>query len=440
MSAIARLLKDRGLNITGSDLEESSLTKELKSEGITIFSKHDATNVSTADLVITTAAVKNNHIEIVAAEKQGIPILGRSEAIAELMNGKRIIAVAGSHGKTSTSTLIATILKQSNFDPMYVLGGESRDLTKNSAWGSGIHCIVEADEYKQAFLNYEPDLEVITNIDADHLDDYGNRENYYNAFLQFTTKLKTSGLILLCGDDKGTGQLLNEITDTGIRHESYGFEKNNTWIAKELKINHSGASFELAGPSEFESGILEISVPGKHAVLNAMAAAVVSLHEGVQFSSIQKILKQFQGVKRRFEFIGETKGISVIDDYAHHPTEVQATLATTRTRYANHRLVAIYQPHTYSRTAYLWENWLNCWTGLDKLIILDTYAARELPSQGKTAEELANSIPSTPTIYAATEQEAIAHAIQGTTDNTVILTIGAGNITNIAPKILEAIT
>ena len=170
-----------------------------------------------------------------------------------------------------------------------------------------------------------------------------------------------------------------------------------------------------------------------------MAAAAVSLHEGVQFSSIQKTLKQFHGVKRRFELIGETKGISVIDDYAHHPTEVQATLETTRMRYTNHRLIAIYQPHTYSRTAYLWENWLNCWKGLDKLIILETYAARELPNQGKTANELADSITSTPTIYAATEQEAIEHAIQETNENTVILTIGAGNITNIAPKILEAI-
>ena len=439
MSAIARLLKERGLTITGSDLEETALTKDLKSEGITIFSQHDASNVSTADLVITTAAVKKNHIEIVEAEKRKIPILRRSEAIAELIDGKKIIAISGSHGKTSTSTLIATILKQSNFSPMYVLGGESQDLTKNSAWGSGIHCVVEADEYKRAFLDYEPDLEVITNIDADHLDDYGSRENYYNAFLQFAKNLKSSGLILLCGDDKGTGQLLSEITDTGLRYESYGFEETNTWVARDLNLNHSGARFELSGPSNFEHGLLEISVPGKHAVLNALAAAAVSLHEGVQFSSIQKTLKQFHGVKRRFELIGETRGISVIDDYAHHPTEVQATLETTRMRYTNHRLIAIYQPHTYSRTAYLWENWLNCWKGLDKLIILETYAARELPNQGKTANELADSITSTPTIYAATEQEAIEHAIQETNENTVILTIGAGNITNIAPKILEAI-
>ena len=440
MSAIAQLLKKQDVHVTGSDIEATELIEQLRSQGITIFPAHAASNVSGADLVITTAAVSDDHIEIKAAKNQGTPIMSRSTAIAELMSGKKIIAVAGSHGKTSTSTLLATILEQDNFQPMYVLGGESLDLKSNASWGAGKHCVVEADEYKQAFLSYKPDIEIITNIDADHLDDYGSKKNYYDAFIKFTKNLKSTGMLLLCGNDKGTQQLSDELARTTMKYESYGFEKHNTWTATDISLTTSGGSFLLQGPKDFETGTLEISVPGKHAVLNTMAAAAISLHEGVRFTSLQQTVKTFLGVKRRFELIGESRGIHVIDDYAHHPTEVQATLTAIKNRYANHRLIVIYQPHTYSRTAYLWESWLNCWAGLDKLVILETYAARELPHQGKTAEELAKSIFSVSAIYAPNEKAAIENAIENVTDNTIILTLGAGNITNIAPRILEAIT
>ncbi|MXX19153.1 MAG: UDP-N-acetylmuramate--L-alanine ligase [Dehalococcoidia bacterium] len=438
MSAIALLLHERGEEVQGSDLEASDLTRNLEAMGVTVFPEHAAENLGEAQCVVATAAVGEDNPEVAAARRRGLPVLGRPEVVAGLMEGKRVIAVAGSHGKTTTSSLIAFILSRAGRQPMYLLGGESRDLGGNASWGGGDICVVEADEYQRAFHAYDPNVAVITNVDADHLDLYGTPEAYEEAFLTFARRLREGGRLLAGGGNDGSRRVAEAVAGD-LMVETYGLGDDCTWQATDVALNETGATFTVKRRGE-ALGELTIALPGEYAVENTLAAAAVCLGEGTPFAAIRDAAACFQGAKRRFERLGEAGGVLVIDEYAHHPSEVRAVLGAARTRFPGRRLIGIHQPHTYSRIAYLWEAWLDCWEGLDELVILETYAARETPLEGRSAADLARNIARPAASYAPDFAAAVAQAAALAQPGDVVMTIGAGSVTEVGPMLLEALS
>lgn len=433
MSAIGQLLLARGVAVSGSDLRASDLTSKLERLGATVYAGHDAVHVGDAALVVTTAAAGDDNPEIAEARRRGIPVLLRAEMVARLMEGKRVVAVAGSHGKTTTSTMIAFILSEAGLKPTYLLGGESIDLDGNAAWGDGPLCVVEADEYRRAFLEYTPNTAVITNVDADHLDYYGTPAAYDEAFAAFAARVQPAGLLLICGDDPGATRAADAAQCTV---ETYGFDPRQHWHAGNPHITGDGATFEVVRQGD-SLGEVAVNVPGEHFILNTLAAVAVCTDLGVAFGDARGAVAGFRGARRRFEFKGEAGGVTVIDEYAHHPTEVRAILGTARRRFGGRRLIGVHQPHTYSRISYLWDAWTDCWADLDALVILETYAARETPVAGRSAADLARAIRQPAASYAPDFDAAARMAVALARPGDVILTIGAGDVTEVGPKILE---
>ena len=437
MSAIGQLLLQQGVAVSGSDIRESALTEKVRAMGGRVSIGHATTNVSDANLVVTTAAAADDNPEIAEAKRRGIPVILRAEMVARLMEGKRVIAVAGSHGKTTTSSLIAFILSEAGMKPMYLLGGESMDLDGNAAWGEGEWCVVEADEYKRAFLEYSPEIALILNVEPDHLDYYGTAEAYGGAFVDFAQRVVPDGLLLACADDTGAVEAIGAaILQTGVRAETYGLNPRDHWMAGNPHVGGTTAAFDVVRHGEMLGSLL-VHRPAMHLVLNGLAAAAVCLHVGVDFDTIREALAKFKGAHRRMEFVGEANGIIVMDDYAHHPSEVAATIREARARFGDRRLIAVHQPHTYSRISYLWDDWTTCWEGFDALIILETYAAREQPLAGRGATDLARAIASPTASYARDFDAAARMAVELAKPGDVIFTIGAGDVVEVGPKILE---
>jgi len=437
MSAIAQLLMERGVAVSGSDLRPSELTHKLERLGATVAYGHAAKNVPAgARLVVTTAAASDDNPELTAARERGIPVLLRAEMVAKLMEGKRVVAVAGAHGKTTTSSLIASTLVRAGREPMYLLGGESLDLGGHAAWGSGDICVVEADEYKRAFHEYAPDIAVITNVEPDHLDYYGTAEAYHQAFVEFGKKVKEGGLLLACADDPGARHVSDVLGDGPLRQETYGIEGVRYWMGRNLALSDRGVDFDVTRGGT-PVGRLHASVPGEHFVRNALAATAACLHLDVPFETIRESVAAFRGARRRFETVGEAGGVLVMDDYAHHPTEVRATIAAAIRAFPERRIIAIHQPHTYSRIDYLWDEWLTCWNGLEALVILETYAAREQPLPGRSAADLAAAISGVQTVYAKDFDDAAEKAKVLARPGDVVFTIGAGDVVEVGPKLLE---
>ena len=436
MSAIGQLLLERGIPVTGSDLRPSEFTARLETLGATVFTGHAAANVGDATLVVTTAAAATDNPELVEARSRAIPILIRAEMVAKLMRGKRVIAVAGAHGKTTTSSLIAFILSEAGLRPMYLLGGESIDLGGHAAWGEGDLCVVEADEYKRAFHEYEPEIAVITNVEADHLDYYGTESAYHEAFEVFARRVKRGGRLLACWDDPGARRASEAVENEPFATETYGMEGTRFWQATDLRPEADAIEFTLRRAGAALGG-LRATVPADHFVRNVTAAAAVCLGLGVPFEAVAAAVAKFQGARRRFETVGQAGGILIMDDYAHHPTEVRATIDAARRRFPGQRLIGVYQPHTYSRISYLWDDWTRCWAGLDELVLLETYAARETPVAGRSAADLATAIVEPPAHYARDFDDAARQAAGLARPGDVIFTIGAGDVVEVGPKILE---
>ncbi|MEX0781512.1 MAG: UDP-N-acetylmuramate--L-alanine ligase [Dehalococcoidia bacterium] len=437
MSAIGQLLLERGVSVSGSDLVRSNFTRKLEALGATVNEGHATDNLpGDTALLVTTAAAGEDNPEIAEARRRGVTVLLRAEMVARLMEGKKVIAVAGAHGKTTTSSLIAFILSEAGRKPMYLLGGESIDLGGHASWGEGEECVVEADEYKRAFLEYTPSVAVILNVEADHLDYYGTAEAYHEAFVDFAKRIAPGGTLVACWDDVGARQVSEMVEDEPIRVETYGTEGVRFWQATNIACTDRAARFTLTKGGK-ALGQIEASVPGLHFVRNATAAAAVCLGLGVEFETVRAAIARFQGARRRFETVGEAGGVLVMDDYAHHPTEARATIATARTRFPERRLIAVYQPHTYSRIAYLWDEWTKCWAGLDELVVLETYAAREKPEAGRSARDLAAAIEAPRTHYATDFDDAARQAVDLANPGDVIFTIGAGDVVEVGPRILE---
>ncbi|GJM76459.1 UDP-N-acetylmuramate--L-alanine ligase [Paenibacillus macerans] len=348
MSAIARVMLEMGYTVTGSDVAAQELTEKLAAKGAKIYIGHTAEQVHGADLVVYSTALPQDNVERVEAQEQGIPILHRSQMLARLLNERSGIAVAGTHGKTTTSSMIALVMESCGADPTYIIGGELMDVGTNAKAGQGKFVVAEADESDGSFLQYHPWIGVVTNIEADHLENYGGDfGRLKEAYVQFLNQIKPGGRAVVCGDDRNVQELMPSLSCGMI---TYGIETDCDYSAHDIELGDRCVTFKMRRGSE-ELGTVELSVPGRHNAYNAMATIIVCLEAGIPFADITEALQKFHGAKRRFQVLGEMDGILIIDDYAHHPTEIQATIAAAKA--TGKRIIAVFQPQRYTRTFFL---------------------------------------------------------------------------------------
>ncbi|MBG92837.1 MAG: UDP-N-acetylmuramate--L-alanine ligase [Chloroflexi bacterium] len=442
MSAIGQILIAKGHILSGSDLSISDYTKKLSTLGAEIFLGHNRNNIGQAELLVTTAAVKNDNPELIAAKEKSIPIMLRAEMVQILTSEYELIAIAGSHGKTTTTGLIALILEKGKLDPLVLLGGNSPDLGGNLRIGSGKYAVVEADEYAKAFLQYRAKIALITNIEIDHLDYYKSEKNLYNAFDQFAEQVISSGLLVISIDSPLASKLKKNYESSGRAVETYSIEKNDAiWSARNLRPNEFGGLTSNIFLEGRYLGEISLPIPGRHNMSNAVGALAVAMRAGVDFNRAASAIQNFSGITRHFEIIGEPlvhkKTITIIDDYAHHPTEVRATVSAVKQKYGKRRLVACFQPHTFSRSEYLLEQWRHCFETIDELFILSTYPARETPDAGIDAKQLSSEISSPQPINLESLDIAAKKIAAKLEPGDIFLTLGAGDITNLGPAVME---
>ncbi len=441
MSAIAKLLRARGHEVTGSDLHLSPLTDTVREMGVGVCPEgHRAENIDDAELVVYTSAAQETNPELAAARERGIPTIKRGEMVAWLQEGKQVIAVAGAHGKTTTSALIAFMLSRAGLDPTFMIGGIVRDFGTNAMPGEGKHFVVEADEYDRAFLNYHPHVAVVTNIEPDHLDIYGSLEELQRAFAQFLAQVDNSGFIIACTDSPPVRAILpptvgDDMIVNPVHVVSYSLHKEADWTAENIVSKGvDGLSFVVKFRKQ-HWGDVTTNLPGAHNVANSLAAIAVGETLGISRADITAALAEFQGAERRFQMTGEAAGVIIVDSYAHHPTEIRADLAAARMRFPDRRIVALFQPHTYTRTAYLLDDFRTCFGDADALYVADTYAAREEPDAGMNAEQLADEVSGA--IYAGSVDDAAAVVARDLREGDVFLTVGAGDVDRAGPEVLR---
>ena len=447
MSGIAEVLLNQGYQITGSDIKESLVTTRLESLGIKVFIGHRIENVKGVDVVVSSSAVDQTNLEIIGAKEHRIPIVRRAEMLAELMRYRHGIAVAGTHGKTTTTSLIASILAAGNLDPTFIVGGLVNSAGTNAKLGSSRYLVAEADESDASFLHLQPMVSVITNIDFDHMETYeGDFTKLKKTFLDFVHNLPFYGLLVACGDDGEVQELIEDISRPVI---TYGFDQKNDYFASGIQQDKSSMKFFVEGHLLQEkysvSGFdVQLNIPGKHNVLNAMAAIAVAVDEGVSIENIQQGLVDFSGVGRRFEIYGEypvhNGSAMLVDDYGHHPTEVQAIIDSVREGWPEKRLVMIYQPHRYTRTRDLFEDFVQVLSQVDVLILLEVYPAGEAPIPGADGRQLSRSIRNRgqvdPVFIEGVDgvPQVIKEIVQ---DGDIVLTQGAGNVGGLATTLAK---
>lgn len=442
MSGIAEVFLNQGYPVTGSDLASSDVTRRLEQLGAKIFYGHAASNIQGAHVVVISSAVKATNPEVVEARKLRIPVIPRAEMLGELMRGKVGIAVAGTHGKTTTTSMLATVLTLAGLDPTLVIGGKVDSLGGNAKLGQGKYVVAEADESDGSFLHLPASLGVVTNVDNDHLDHYGNIEAIESAFVDFIGKLPFHGLAAVCGEDPGVQRILSRITKPIT---TYGFSSKWGFYADQIETVGTGSRFQVWKADQLSKhqllGSVTLRVPGRHNILNALAAIVIGMKIGLTFEKIAETLHEFSGVKRRFEVRWENvdRRQLVIDDYGHHPTEIKATLAAAKQVWSG-RIVTVFQPHRYSRTLHCHEDFLKAFHDSDVVIVTDIYAAGEDPIEGVSAENLAKALssvaqPKQVVQYTgdlnATKTKVLAQFSEGD----MILCLGAGSITKLAEQI-----
>jgi UDP-N-acetylmuramate--alanine ligase len=444
MSGIAELLANLGYVVTGSDEKRSSVTERLAGLGIQVAYGHTAGQVGAADVVVVSSAVRPTNSEVVEATRRHVPVIPRAEMLAELMRLRYAIAVAGAHGKTTTSSMIAVMLERAGLDPTAVIGGRLSAFGGNARLGRGELMVAEADESDRSFLKLFPTLAVITNIDCEHLENYGGFADLQDAFVDFANKVPFYGGVIACADDSSLAAVLPRMTR---RVTTYGIRSEHADIrASEIRLEHLSASATVVrrastgrGNEAVALGTLTLNVPGRHNLENALAAVAVGLELGLPFDQIAGGLAQFRGVERRFEIRGEPNGVLVVDDYGHHPTEVAAVIETARG--LNRRIVIAFQPHRFSRTAALMEAFGPSLAGADHVLLTDIYAAGEDPIQGVTLEALARSIRrSVANVDVVPRLDDLPAAIARVAQTgDVVITLGAGSIGTIQERVIDAL-
>ena len=420
MSGIAEILLQAGVTVSGCDVRSSSTTDLMNRRGVKVSIGHDPAHLQGVDLVVMTAAVKGGNREIEEAVARGIRIMRRSEMLGELVNAKRAVGISGTHGKTTTSSMVAVVLGEAGLDPTVLIGGMLRNIGGNARTGKGDHLVVEADEYDRTFHHLHPEIAVVTNIEADHLEYYGSFEAILEAFQVFIEGIKPGGAIIACADDPAVLDLLNRIeSDRVVR---YGLSEEATLRATNLQFDERGSTFDVAGVGAFR-----LFVPGEHNVRNALAAIAVARELGIHSSVIARGLAGFLGVDRRFQIIGRFSGAIVVDDYAHHPTEIRATLSAARRGYPGRRIVALFQPHLYSRTRDFAGDFAASLRVADVALVAPIYAAREEPISGITARLIADAAEGIEFLEQSNAE--IADALRSRLQsNDIFITMGAGDV------------
>jgi UDP-N-acetylmuramate--alanine ligase len=437
MSGIAQILHAQGHTVTGSDWRQSASTDKLERLGMHIEIGHSAENIGDAELVVTTSAAQATNAEIVEAERRGIPVIKRAEMIGRIMAGHYGIAIAGTHGKTTTSGLVAHMLHEAGMDPAYLVGGDVRTLGSNAGPGGGEYIVVEADEFDRAFLSYHPDIAVILNIEPDHLNIYEDEGSVESAFAQFLQRVPEDGHVITCADSP---RLVDAIDTTSISaqdRQTYSIERSATWRASNIRAEGETQAFEVDRQGA-AFGAFTISLAGLHNVSNALAGIAVGDALGLDASIIRDALASYRGTGRRFELVGEAAAITVMDDYAHHPTEVHAIVLAARQRFPGRRLVVLFQPHTYSRNKYLFDEWTRCFTGIDHLYFAETDGDRETLDDGvSSAAIVAAMTPPPATTYCDSLDVAIERVADEAIEGDVVFTIGAGEVKRAGKAVLK---
>jgi UDP-N-acetylmuramate--alanine ligase len=434
MSGIAEVLLNLGYEVSGSDVSASALVERLRGLGARISVGHAAENVGDAEVLVKSTAVGDDNPEVRAARQRGIPIIPRAEMLAELMRLREGIAIAGTHGKTTTTSLAAAIFDAAGTDPTVIIGGRLNAYGSNAHLGRGKYLIAEADESDGSFLCLAPIINVVTNVDKDHMDFYPSQDAIDDAFVTFMNKVPFYGLNVVCGDDVGVARLLPRIKRPVV---TYGFGENNQIRAKMLDCG-ARSRFEVLvrGAS---MGVADLAQPGRHNVLNALAAIAVALEAGISAQHCLDGLARFGGVGRRFEIKGEKSGVLVVDDYGHHPAEIHATLTTARQVFPQRRLVVVFQPHRFTRTQALFGEFCKVFDGVDKLLLLEIYPAAEKPIPGVSGQSLAQGIrqvSDTDVEYVPDMTSLLESLRAGLRSGDLLLTLGAGSVTNIGPQYL----
>lgn len=437
MSGIAEVLLNLGYKVSGSDLRESDTTERLRSLGGQIFIGHAAENLTNVDVVVTSTAVQNDNPEVIEAKRHMVPVIPRAEMLAELMRMKYGIAIAGTHGKTTTTSMVATVLTHAGIDPTIVIGGKLNTLGSNAKLGQGQFLVAEADESDGSFLTLSPTIAVVTNIDADHLDFYtGGIEEIKDTFVSFINKVPFYGLAILCLEDRNITEIIPRIKK---RFMTYGLSSQSDLRATHVRLDGFQTSF-TAHYKGYRLGDISFNMPGAHNVLNALACTAVALELDVPFDKIQEGFAQFGGVGRRFSVKGDKNGIMVVDDYGHHPAEIRATLSAARNGWPERRLVVAFQPHRYSRTKELFNEFVTCFYDADVLVLTDIYAASEQPIPGVTAERLADEIQrhgQRDVTYIADRNDLPDHLAGIVKEGDIVITLGAGNIWQAGETLVE---
>lgn len=442
LSAIARLLIESGCAVSGSDQSLSPLARSLREAGAVVYEGHRAENIRGARLIIRSSAVKDDNVEVQAALAAGIPVLKRAEFLGKLMEGRMGIAVAGTHGKTTTTAMIAWMLMVLNQDPSYIIGGVSRNLGNNAHAGSGQIFVIEADEYDRMFLGLKPKAAIVTNVEYDHPDCYPTAEAFYLAFQDFTRSVVPGGWLAACANDPGAVRLAEQAVLMGLRAMTYGISPVRAdYLAENIQANALGGFTFTAAYLGNSIGKVSLQVPGLHNILNALAALIVAHQFELPLALARQALSDFQGTGRRFDVRGEANGITVIDDYAHHPTEIRATLSAARSRYPKSKIWAVWQPHTYSRTQTLFNEFTGCFEDADSVVVTEVYAAREASLVGTfSARQVVDAIPHKKAVFIPSLRDAAKFLLENLRPGDVMIVMSAGDADQISTQVLTILS
>ncbi len=438
MSAIAKVLLESGYTVTGSDQALSPMAQALAALGVKVYEGHAAANVGEAEAVIISSAVPPDNVEVAAAQARGLPVFKRAAFLGQLMEDRMGVAVAGTHGKTTTTGLIAFMLDRAGLDPTFIVGGVLADYGTNGRAGQGRPFVIEADEYDRMFLGLKPSVIVVTNVEHDHPDIYPTLAEMQEAFRQFTQLLPPEGLLVACAEDAFARRLAEERRAAGGPVRLYGFRREGVDVwADSLQMNNAGGYDFMVVKQGTTLGLARNRLPGEHYVLNSLAALAVADYFGVEFNTARTALADYRGVGRRFEVKGEAGGVTVVDDYAHHPTEIRATLAAARRRFAGRPVWVMFQPHTYSRTRALLTDFAACFTEADHVVVVDIFRSREVPDGTISAADIVRKMKHPDARHIPALDAAAAYLSAHLQPGDVLLTLGAGNGDSVGLQVLK---